>query len=122
MKLTDIDIKFRADQRPEVIVKFDALTQDGHNQVFLSKHHAETNSFVFRCDEGDYIAAGANLPGQGAARIRLMDGVHTGLKDLQRTNAIALNAMFPERDPVMDCMIHEGAGFLSRSSLTILGK
>lgn len=110
MKITDIQIRFVPGNRPTVTVKLDAPIPDKETLTFESVHHKESNAWVYRAQDGDFIFGGASLPGQGPAKIRTLDGLHTGLKEMTRSNGPAISVLFPKHNPAMDVMIQEGAG------------
>lgn len=109
MKVTDIQIRFIPNARPGVTVKFDRTIKEGEaDAVYAAKFHADSGAWLFKAEVGDAVFAGASMKGEGAARIRMADGMHSITQALQRTNAPALNALWPE--PCMDVSVHEGAG------------
>lgn len=112
MKLNQVDLRFVPNQRPQITVKFLEPMPSTEDLKFHSRFHRESGCWLFRADVGDLVVCGANLGGTGAARIRLADGTHTNMKELSRTNGPAVNAVFNtgEFDPVIDVMIHKGAG------------
>lgn len=109
MKLTDINIKFNPGKRPEVVVKFDSLIIDAIEQEpdYVARFHPESKTWIYRADCGDFVSCGAELKGQGKARIRMVDGAHT-ISELHPTNGPAVNAVFKaDADPVMDVWVDE---------------
>ena len=108
MKLTYINIKFNPGKRPQVICTFDQLIIDAIDGAdYEARYHADSNTWVYRADCGDYISAGAEMKGQGRAQIKMVDGFHT-IAALHPTNAVAVNQLFGmDYAPAMDCGVQQ---------------
>lgn len=117
MRIDSISVRFAEEQRPAVLITYDKPLSEA-NPLYIAAKHKETQCWVYRGQDGEYIHCGVEVrpPGKQLKqqRVRMRDGLHP-VWPLQATNSVAINSLMRFESPVMEAMVRgpaEGAEYV----------